>query len=376
MTPRFSLILALAFAILALPVAPLSARSKPSRAKAKVSSGVLSARESLNEGDMARALPAFKRELDKRPTDRVKAEYGFALALAGLRELSLTQFDQLSEKAPLTGTERDLAALSFRILGYPKLCNDLAGRELNAVAWYKHDLQPQKAKASSGMDFGERALNANRLAAEGQPYLATAEFAALCDERPKEFLLWIGYSLALEKIGAMEAAREAVDKASALAGDDEARAELVSGREAQLKEAASSRRRHAEVTPNQARYMLFGGGQFGSGNSAFNGRFGYFLNPTMDLGVDLGLTPANSTTGSSSDVALGISSRLYWPVKKAGSIALGARIDYLTQSQQGRLTISPGLTSPTGDIFVDVVITKDNVVVGLTVGVTQFFGGK
>lgn len=337
------------------------------------------AREALNSGDYSAAIAAYHGQLKRRDQPGTRVEYALALAGQGLRDLALTQLDEAAADKPLTGENRYVAAACFRALGYASISKGMDASNEDRPAWLTKDVPARQASGGAVMEFRERALNANRLAAQGQPHLAAAEFADLAAEEPKDFLVWVGQSIALEKMQAYGAAKEALGKAQAAAPKNEAAKKLVAARQRQVKEAEDRPARAKEpLTPTQARYMVFGGGQFGGqGSGSLNGRFGYFLTPRIDAGVDIGLLNmggSSSSASGSSNFSLGVSTRYYWPIKKAGNVALGARVGFA--GNQASLTVSPGFTSPFGDAFVDITLAQSGASVGFTIGATTFLGGK
>jgi hypothetical protein len=372
------LLLAAALPLHAARAARAESRPKKERkAKAPRRNPLAEAREALNAGDFSGAIAAYHAQLQRRDNSAARAEYALALALQGLRDLALAQLDEAAAEKPLEGESRALASLCFRALGYPGIAKGMGAQD-GRPEWLKREIPAGRAQGDPrGMAFGERVLNANRLAAQGQPHLACAEFADLSAERPQDFLIPVGQSIALQRIRAFGAAEDALLRAKPLAKTPAAKS-LVAARQKQLKEAEARPARAAEpLTPEQARYMVFGGGQFGQGAGSLNGRVGYFLTPHIDAGVDLGVQGmgGSSSGGSSgSNLSLGVSTRYYIPVKKAGNVVVGGRVGLA--GGQASLTLSPGLSSPFGDIFVDLNLAQSGVSLGFTVGATTFFGGK
>jgi hypothetical protein len=364
----------------------LSAARKAKAARASSRGNpALAAHEALNEGKNPQALLAYKRVIDRRDDPALRCEYAFVLARLGLQDAALGQLDQASKAKRFPGTGAWFRAKILKAAGVENAPEEL-GKDSEGPAWLKDQELAAFVQPEKGGTLNQRFINANRLAAQGSLHAAAAEFSSALRERPKDTLGWIGLSLALEKMGAPDSARKALDSAAPLAENSQELKKLVELRRAQLSDSseeegltpreAKRRRQRQNAISNQGRILLFGGGSFGSSSSALSGRFGYFLTPTLDAAADLSLVgvAGTATSAASSQVGVGVSSRYYWPVgEKAGAVALGARVGY--QANQATYTLSPGFTSPVGDFFLDFTVSPTGYQMGFTIGAVTYFGG-
>jgi hypothetical protein len=370
----------LALALLLAVQHPLHARRARERAARR---GPAPGAEALNEGRLADALLAYKRQLGKSDSAALRCEYAFTLAKLGLGDAALAELDLASTQKGFPGEGQWFRSKILRAAGAGEAADELGGE---APDWLKNKSLADFPGRGSGNALNARFLNANTLAAQGRLHAAAGEFAGALGERPRDFLGWIGYSVVLEKLGAPASAAKALEKAAPLAAGSAGLKELLQGRREQLAElgALKPARREAarkkqleSAKTRQARTLLFGGGSFGGGSTALAGRFGYFMTPVLDASVDLSLgglgQPAGSSTGS--QLGGGVSSRYYWPMgaEKGGAMALGARLGYF--AGQTTVTISPGYTSPFGDLFLDLTLNSTGFTIGVTVGATSYFGG-
>lgn len=376
----------ISLALLALAVALSAPLAAARRAKAERSTGAEGARRLLTEGHASEALLSYKKVLDRRDNAATRCEYAFVLAKLGMGDAALAQLDLAAKGKRLPASSAWFEAKILRAAGLDAAADEL-GASADAPSWLKKRELNDFTHAKGG-DLDARFLNANRLAAQDQPHLAASEFSAALSERG-DALGWIGLSMPLEKLGAAESAKKALEKASSLAHSNASLKNLAKSRLAQLKAAGSGegdeeldrRARRKKVREQSAakamgKTMLFGGGSFGGASSSLNGRFGYFLTPSMDAAVDLSYTntPVPAGAKAPNPFGLGLSGRYYWPIgEKAGAVALGGRLAY--QAGVAVVTVSPGFTSPQGDLFLDITGSENGFQIGITVGATTYFGG-
>jgi len=247
------------------------------------------------------------------------------------------------------------------------IAKDLASG-LQKPSWI-HLKKPSKgAVTPPAGDYRIQALRANRLGAQNRPYLASALFEDLIDAHPNDFLLYLGLSLSLQKIGAYKSAEVVLDKAAILASPTGPDKGLIKARRIQLR-LAEQAGQGPETGLLPSHFLAFVGGQFSSDSASFNARLGYFVTPVLDANVSLGVSGANDTT----NFTLGAGAQYYWPQGRNRGV-LGATLG--VDSSTVTCTISPGLTTPQGSYYLDVAFSSSGTVsLGITIGDTIYFGG-
>ena len=356
-------------------------------AQAARARGPAAARDALAEGRIGEALLEYRKALDRKDDPALRCEYAFAFAGLGLKALAMDQLDKAAAEGSFPGQGAWFRGQILRAAGIHAAEGEL-GEGSQAPEWFGEGTLKEFSDLKSGAGgIQEHFLDANRLAAEGRHHLSAAEFASALAVKPQDLLGWIGYSIVLEKLGAIESAHQALDHAIPLAEKYPAIQRLILARRLQLgdpKDFKAQRQKKAlDRDQRDKHFLIFAGASMvNDGASSGTGRLGYFVTPVLDAAIDLGYSDFGPKAGSGqrSRVDLGASMRRYWPVgKKAGAAALGLRLSHAPgyNGADGftSVTLSPGFTSPFGDLFLDLTWHSGGYQIGLTVGFTGYFGG-
>ena len=366
-----------------------AAASLAAASPARASSLREQARAGLLKGDYASAVDSYTPTAATSGDPALAAEYGYALAAAGLAEPSLAQLD----RALLLDSKNEAARyFASQILSSLGLADAAAEIAKPAPAWLKDAKIPLTGLQHERKvgDFKKELSAANVLMLQRRYVSAADRFHRLTEVYPKERLAWAGYSIALENLGAYKAAAKAVAQDVALrASSADAKAlQLAQNHQKELE----SRPPFSTEQPKKAadtlkgRYLAFFGGNFthtsGQSLTNLNGRLGKFLTNRIDVGANAGWITGNSNHDLNGLTA-GISGRYNTPIVNDFPLNLtaAARVEYdPAPSDNLALILSPGLShftqSGSIDLYLDYALTgpiKHSAT--LSLGYTAYFGG-
>lgn len=186
---------------------------------------------------------------------------------------------------------------------------------------YRRKLKPSKERSREKLVTEFK--NANQLAAQRSYFQSIALFQDIIDQYPDEYLPYVGFSIALEKVGAYTKAAQATEQAILLLGKGPDSAKKRRILEQQLERLKEKVNTHLEGTfpeekPAQAlfpqRFMVYGGGGLSSISTNFSGRLGVFNSDRGNGALDFGVNVAD--TGDAF-FNIGIGSYSYKPILKA-----------------------------------------------------------
>jgi len=268
----------------------------------------------------------------------VLAEDAYALALSGIYDAALMRLDQCRNMGTISSEINFFTAQIFALMGY----NDLAGEfwkpsaENSVPDWISAKssmlLQKYKSKMPVTTTRTREQLianfkHANELASQTQYYQSIALFHDIINIYPNEYLPYVGYSITLEKTGALEKSAQTIEKAILLIGNS---AEGQANKQFLEKRLASIKQNMAILPPYTApempvlkapvatgpQVMAYAGGMVAPYSTNINGRIGYFVSGTSNASLDFGVWKNAEYTAS--NVGLSIYNRQKSFVSGAG----------------------------------------------------------
>jgi len=266
------------------------------------------------------------------------AEDAYALALAGIYDAALMRLDLCRNSGAITPEVNYFTSQVFALMGY----NDLAGEfwkpsaEFKAPVWISAKasflLQKYRSKSPVTKTRTREQLianfkHANELASQTQYFQSIALFHDIVNIYPNEYLPYVGYSITLEKTGALEKSAQTIEKAISLIGNT---TEAQANKQYLEKRLAAIRQNMAILPPFTApempvlkipeakgpQMMAYAGGMIAPNSTNINGRIGYFISGTSNASLDFGVWKAAEYTAS--NVGLSIYNRQKSFVSGAG----------------------------------------------------------
>jgi len=346
------------------------------------------------------AIVIYARLISKDSTNvSLNSEYAYALALGGIYDAALARLDRFwSRKANNTDADY-FASQIFILMGYDQLASEFwKQRDVNKTpSWIsaKANVLSQKYKrrnpeVSEGRDeLVNRFKRANRLAAQNYTTQSLALFEEITTQYTNEYLLYVGYSIALEKAGLFEKSARMLENALDVIGNSQEQKEtkeFLNKRlsTVRLKINSTGLMAKQEVTPAKAGegkirpMMAYTGGMIYSNYLNLNARYGYFLSKTGNLSLNFGVTINSGNTYSN----LGL---LYYQRHKIFVVGFGLSSSFGNGSSTMYAKLSPGLSimnknkSASWDIFWDVQVPFSNkyaTTAGFSIGRSFYFGNR
>jgi tetratricopeptide (TPR) repeat protein len=239
---------------------------------------------------------------------QIVAEYAYALALAGIYDLSLIQLDRVWQMGKNSSEVNYFAAQVFNLMGYNDIVVELLKINDNSLApsWIAKQAPSflQKYKASGAVlvikneeEFLQTLEKANTLADRSYYFQSIALFHQIVGVYPDEYFPYVYYSITLEKAGATTKALQMVDKAISVIGnnpEDLEKKQLLQERKNELQARLSTAPGFLSLPQSSVisppRIIFYVGGQASSIYSSLNFRTGYlFSDNKYNINVDFGL---------------------------------------------------------------------------------------
>ena len=328
------------------------------------------------------------------------AEDAYALALAGIYDAALMRLDLCRKMGAVTPEINFYTAQVFALMGY----NDLAGefwktRDINeAPAWIfsKSSMLLQKYRSKFPVTTTRTRdqlianfKRANELASQTQYFQSIALFHDIIAIYPNEYLPYVGYSITLEKTGALEKSAQSIEKAISLIGnapDNQANKQFLEKRLATIRQNMtlptpySSPEMPVSKVQDAAgpQMMAYAGGMLAPNTTNINGRIGYFVSGSSNVSLDFGVW--KNAEYSSSNVGLTLYNRQKIFVSGAG-LGMNAANGNSAFSLKLSVGISKMNKSRTGSIDVFLDMNKGLKQGALTtycfsIGTSKYFGKR
>ena len=360
------------------------------------------ARAYIISEDFSKAVSTYALLLQKDSASvSLNAEYAYALALNGIYDAALARLDRVWTPNSFSTDLNFFTAQVFALMGYDMLAIE-AGKKIAAGStpvWISsaapgflenyRDRMPVDNMSTDG-DVVSDFKRANRLTAQNYNLMSIAMFEGIITGYPKEYLPYVGSSIALEKAGMYEKSAEALEQALAIIGENTEQQEAKQMLETRLADIKSKYLtegvKNFTVLPATSkpdakgkRMLAYAGGMFSPSYLSLTGRFGTFISDAGSLSADFGVTSG----GSGASLNLGVMNFFRQKIL-AGGYGLG--VGFGSGSTTFNVKISVGFSimnkdkNSSWDIFFDgqqpLAPKGSATVVGMSIGRSVYFGSR
>lgn len=341
------------------------------------------------------AALAYARLLAADSTDAaLNAEFAYVLALEGMYDAALIRLDRvrLSEKTVTDFYAHEVLTL----MGHAQLADNLL--QETAPDWIR-DKGPQylekysrtslSADSLRTEDLTERFKRANRLTTRNASLQSITLFEDLIRQAPGEYLIYVGYSIALERADQADLAASALETGLVLLKEQpgqESNIAILEKRLGTLKQKAETGAKSGtSATAVQAgseifnpRMMAYAGGFVSSSYTSLNGRVGSFFTRSNYATFDFGMTSSGGSTYANLGFTVFDRQKIFvLGFGLTGSFGEGSSIFY------SKISMGPSFMNKKGtasfDIFLDgkVPLKKGySTQLGLSIGRSFYFGKR
>lgn len=309
-------------------------------------------------------------------------EYAYALANAGLGGTALYQLDRALAAEPLNSDVRFYLSEVFNAFGMRDASSELGAPP---PAWLKAPLKLPDLEIQAPQGDEASAVTAvNLLLAQNRLAQAAVLLDKLCRTYPANARYRVGYTMALDKLGAYKAAaaQARVNAALSVTPERKAAAEVFA---AELEHRPPLKYHSTPENTLKGRYLAYLGGSLnraeGRSTYAVNGRLGKFVSERLDISASAGVNNSNSDSDYNG-LSFGVSARYNTPLPAMPvSGTLAAKMERNPAPQKTfAMLLSPGITYFTGngslDWFLDIALSGTySGSVTMSMGYTIYFGG-
>ncbi len=345
---------------------------------------LLSARESLLSPASSRqkTLLKYNEAAKKTVAAPAMAEYAYALAYAGLGEAALSRIDRALLAEPLNSDVRFYLSEILNAFGLEDASSELGAP---APAWLKVPAKLPNLDIPAPPSEETAAVAAVDALMEQRRYAQSAVLLdRLCRQRPDNARYRIGYTMALDKLGAYRAAAAQARRNMelSLTPDRKAAAAAYAG---VLEKRPSLKYHSTPVNTLKGRYLAYFGGSLnradGRATYSVNSRLGRFLSERLDVSMNAGLNNINADDDYNG-LTLGAAARYNTPLPFTPvNATLAAKAERIPAPDKNlTLLISPGLAYFIGegslDWYADIALSGTySGSVTMSMGYTIYFGG-
>lgn len=352
--------------------------------------------ENINE-----AIASYAQLISKDSTNAtLLAEDAYALALGGIYEAALMRLDRCWSIEANSSDVNYFTGQVFALMGYNDITNEIwkSSEKYKTPAWIASKapilLEKYKTKTSNLSIKSREELIANfklanELASQNLYFQSIALFHEIIYLYPNEYLPYVGYSITLEKTGALEKSAQTIEKAISIIGnnaEDKEKKQFLEQRLVYIKQkmtlipSGSLPGLYQMKVPDATRpqMMAYAGGMASPSLTSLNCRIGYYISGSSNASLDFGIT--NNSVASSANLGLSVYDRKKYFVYGTGLLMTsgnGNTAFYLKLSV-GFSKMNINRTS-SFDIFLDVNygLAKEALTsFGLSVGKSIYFGKR
>ncbi len=326
------------------------------------------------------------------------AEDAYVLALGGIYDAALYRLDRSWSLGVKSSEVNFFTSQVFALMGYQDLAEEFwkESAKNKTPKWISSNhnqlLFKYKRKFSNRIVLSREELIskfkiANALASQNLYFQSIALFQELTYYYPDEYLPFVGYSITLEKAGALFQSAKKIEKAISLIGnnqEEQAKKQVLIQRLNTINNITNKLPENflpgfnLPQNDNRAQTMIYAGGMVAPSFANLNLRMGYFISGSSNASVNFGYTNRNDV--SYTDFGLSIYTRNKSFVTGAGLLVNsggGTTVSYLKLSV-GISLMNKNRTS-SFDSFLDVNqgLKKGSINTwGLSVGTTLYFGKR
>jgi tetratricopeptide (TPR) repeat protein len=352
--------------------------------------------ENINE-----AIASYALLISKDSTNAtLLAEDAYALALGGIYEAALMRLDRSWSIGANSADVNYLTGQVFALMGYVDITNEIwkPSEKYNTPSWIapkasalldKYKTKSQNMSIKNREELIASFKLANELASKNLYFQSIALFHEITNLYPNEYVPYIGYSITMEKTGALGKSAQTIEKAISLIGNNAEDAEkkrsleqrLISVRQKMtLLPAGTLPGLYQMIVPvgELPQMMAYIGGMASPSFTNLNGRIGYFMTGASNASLDFGIT--KSAGVSSTNLGLSFYERSKYSVYGAGfqlASVSGNTVYYLKLSVG--LSIMNRVRTSSFDLFLDVnygLKKGDLSTYSLSVGKGIYFGKR
>jgi tetratricopeptide (TPR) repeat protein len=278
--------------------------------------------EKINE-----AIATYAQLIIKDPNDAtLLAEDAYAFALGGIYEAALMRLDRCWSIGANSPEVNYLTGQVFALMGYDDITNEIweSSGEYKTPAWIASKapilLKKYKTKTSNLSIKSREELIANfklanELASQNLYFQSIALFHEIINLYPNEYLPYVGYSITLEKTGALKKSVQTIERAISLIGDNAENKEKKQFLEQHL----VSIRQKMTLLPTgelpglsqmkvldraRPQMMAYAGGMLSPSFTSLNCRIGYYISGSSNASLDFGMTKYDSVSSTNLGVSM------------------------------------------------------------------------
>jgi tetratricopeptide (TPR) repeat protein len=281
--------------------------------------------ENINE-----AIASYAQLISKDSTNAtLLAEDAYALALGGIYEAALMRLDRCWSIGANSSDVNYFTGQVFALMGYNDITNEIwkSSEKYKTPSWIASKapilLEKYKTKTSNLSIKNREELIAkfklaNEMAAKNSYFQSIALFREIIYLYPNEYLPYVGYSITMEKAGALEKSAQTTEKAISLIGnnpEDQGKKQFLEQRLVSIKQQMTllpagsmpglyQMKVLDAVRPQMMAYM---GGTASPSITALNCRIGYYISGSTNGSLDFGIT--NISGNSSANLGLSVYDR-------------------------------------------------------------------
>jgi tetratricopeptide (TPR) repeat protein len=342
-------------------------------------SSAITARNFIINGNINEGIATYSRLVPLDSTNvELRAEYAYALALGGLYDAALINLDRIWYQS---NDINFYTSQIFLLMGYDDIANDYWTPSIliQKPSWITFvskvftDKYKRKFSKSTKLNSEEIVAKfklANQLVGLHQYYRAIALFHEITDTLPNEFLPYAGYSVPLEKTGAVNKSVQVLEKAILIVGNKpensekkqflEERLASVKAKIAEKPAATASEFQNPKaysydlqkygLNATHPQMMAYFGGMVEPNLYSINFRIGYYVLDNANMSLNLGTQKDSLGTsfnmglsiyGSSHSFIYGVG--LLYSSHDSGSFSVQYSIGFRIKSKGKQYT--------TGDLF-------------------------
>lgn len=358
------------------------------------------ARDYIIAGRIQEAIASYAQMIARDSMNAVLlAEGAYALALGGIYDAAMMRLDHSWSVGANAPEVNYFMAQVFLLMGYEDLSRAywipsakyfppewIARSAATLLQKYKRDLTKPDVFTKDELVAAFR--TANLLASNNQNFQSILVFRKIIDFYSTNYLPLLGYSIVLEKTGAISLSAQSTERALSAIGtkpEDAGNRQILEQRATALQMAATRSsmdmpgitQRNAQK-PNPGMLMIYAGGMAGPEYANINGKFGYVTSGSSNVSIDFGVSSSSGNTSFN----LGFSG--YYRLR---SLVSGVGFLLITDNQSTSVStkISVGISklnkkrTSSFDLFFDINagLSKGSITTfGISVGKTIYFGKR
>lgn len=366
-----------------------------------IGSSTLQARNFILTEDFNDAIVSYSQSIVQDSVNSaLLAEDAYALALAGVYEAALIRLDRCWRLGFTSPDVNYFAGQVFALMGYDDLSTSYwkPSSKYQPPSWISANAEELLQKFNRrSKDHVKKTRDdiiadydrANELSEQGQYFQSMVLFRKISEIYPTQYLPLVGYSIALERTGALQSAAKILVKAIAMVGDKPEDADKKKIMEVQNE---AIKRKLARLTPDalpglmqnkipdsfRPQVMAFAGIMLAPKLFNLNFRIGYYLSGSSNASFDFGVSNSAAVT----TVNLGLSGYYRQKVLVCGG---GFNLNAGNSSTTVSIKISLGVSirnkaqTSSFDIFLDGYqgLAKHSLTtIGMSIGKTLYFGKR